>query len=118
MTTTQRITTQTRGNWPGKAALPKRERQSTKFDEIVKSRTPYIVTRTTQASKWDAVFKGVQEGDCFEMQPEDVARGEQALRKFLEKNGIEGIVRRRTRCEDGKGRVWLLKVLKPKGGAA
>lgn len=107
--------TKTRGNWPGK---PPRVHTAANIDAIVKTRAPYTGTRVTAGSKWDHVFQGAREGDCFECPPEETARVERALRMWLKKYGIEGIVRRQSKSEDGKGRVWLLKVLKPKGGAA
>lgn len=112
------VHTQLRGPWPGHPMKDQPTRQGNKtanLDAIVKTRAPYSGTRVSQGSKWDELFQGASEGDCWEMPPEETARAERALRQWLKKAGIDGIVRRRSRCEDGKGRVWLYKVLKPRG---
>jgi hypothetical protein len=113
--------TQLRGNFPGhtpkaetvkKPAKKKAAPASTNFAAIKRTRAPYKPPKYTGPSKWADLFQGAKEGDCWEMQPEDCPRAEIALRKWLEKNEIKGIIRRNAKCDDGKGRVWLLKVLK------
>jgi hypothetical protein len=107
--------TQLRGNFPGhtpKARKPSKPRETADIASIVKTRDPYTGERVSDGSKWDEVFRGCKEGDCFVMPPEETARTERALRKWLEREKINAIVRRQSKGEDGKGRVWLLKVLK------
>lgn len=111
---TETVKTAVRGNFPKKEPRPACKVNT---ETIVKTRAPYTGGRSTPEGKWEALFRGATEGDCFEMAPEDTTRAEAALRTWMRKKGIEGIVRRKSRCEDGKGRVWLLKVFKKVGAA-
>lgn len=102
--------TKTRGPWPGKEP---RKNTVANMDAIVKTQTPYQGGRPQQGSKWEALFQGVKPGDCFEMPPAEVARAERALRRYLLDKGYTSrdfIVRRRETCDDGVGRVWLVKL--------
>ena len=104
------IKTKTRGAWPGKE-----KRQHTPLDlaAVVKCRDPYKPERVINKHKYDELFAGVQEGDCFRVPGGDRERSAlaRALRVYLKRIGVEGIVRQEGRTEDGVGRVWLVKVI-------
>lgn len=80
--------------------------------EIVKkTRAPYMPPRVNRfKSKYDDLFAGCKEGDCWETTLEDVGKLEKALVTWLKRNKIEGIVKRNSKCPDGVARVWLYKV--------
>jgi len=84
---------------------------------IEKCRDPYDHVRVVKQQKYDALFAGIKEGDCFRVSGGPAERGAlaRALRVYLESNGIEGIVRQNGRTEDGIGRVWLVKIVGRKG---
>lgn len=98
-----------RGPWP---KIPKKPQVLTDFNAIKKTRDPYQTSKTREMGKWDKLFQGISEGDCFVMPTEEVARASSALRKWLKTNDIDGLIRQRSKCEDGQGRVWLYKILK------
>ena len=95
---------------------------------IVKCNDPYQPERVVNTHKWDQLFEGVKEGDCFRVHGTENQLGAtaRALRMYLKRKGIEGIVRQQARTKDGIGRVWLVKIIShttirgnwPKGEAA
>lgn len=87
---------------------------------IEKCNDPYTHERKSQQSKYDELFAGVKEGDCFRVYGghEERTALARALRVYLQKNGINGLVRQNGRTEDGIGRVWFFKDLGRKGGEA
>lgn len=112
------------GNWPGVPQVEKKERKQHKpnapvdLSTVAKTRAPYVSPNTGQlVSKYDALFKGVQEGDCFECPPEKTANLSKALDTYIKKHKIDGVIKQNSRCDDGKGRVWLYKVYKAKAAA-
>jgi hypothetical protein len=105
---------------PKKAPKPKpapRPRTPLDLGGIEKCSDPYDHVRVVKQQKYDALFAGVNEGDCFKVPGGEAERSAlaRALRVYLERRGIEGIVRQNGRCEDGIGRVWLLKIVGRKG---
>lgn len=71
--------------------------------------TPYPKRRTT-GSKYDADFDRLQVDQCVRCDPKEVATTSNALRKYLERKGREGLmVRQVAKCDDGYARIWLLK---------
>jgi len=118
------MNTQLRGNFPGQPTAPKkppRQNAVANIDAIVKTQAPYVGTRPDMGSKWAALFDGVKAGDCFEMPSEETARAERALRMYLTKKGYTSrdyVIRRRCTCEDGLGRVWVIKLFAPMKVAA
>lgn len=106
--------------FPGKALKPKQVKRPLQLDNVTKCRDPYTAERVIRQHKYDQLFAGVREGDCFRIQGDAVARSAlaRALRGYLKRNGIEGIVRQSGRTEDGIGRVWLVKIVKRPGPAA
>jgi len=117
------MNTQIRGNFPGhtKPAPQVRVHTPANIDAIVKTQTPYVGTRPDMGSKWAALFDGVKAGDCFEMPSEETARADRALRQYLSKKGYTSrdyVIRRRSTCEDGLGRVWVIKLFTPMKVAA
>ena len=81
---------------------------------VKRTAAPYQPTRVVNKHKYDELFAGLKEGDCFEIPGGDSAALSalaRAMRVYLQRQGIEGIVRQQGRTADGVGRVWLLKVL-------
>lgn len=82
--------------------------------KIVKCDDPYAPQRVVNTHKWDQLFAGVKEGDCFRVpdgDPLTLSATARALRVHLKRNGINGIVRQQARTADGIGRVWLVKIV-------
>ena len=85
---------------------------------VKKTKAPYMPPRVDRfKSKYDDLFQGASEGDCWETNTEDVGKLEKALSTWLKRNKIEGIVRRNAHCPDGVARVWLYKVYGLKAAA-
>lgn len=100
--------------FPGKTPKPKQVKRPVQLDNVTRCRDPYTAERVIRQHKYDELFAGVQEGDCFRIKGDAVARSAlaRALRGYLKRQGIEGIVRQSGRTDDGIGRVWLLKIVK------
>lgn len=118
------IKTQLNGPWPGVIKMEKKPRKPpspekpVNFDIIKKTSAPYIPPRTgVVKSKYDELFSGCKEGDCWETSAEDVSKLEKALNTWLKRNNIEGIVKRNAHCPDGIARVWLYKVMQHRKAA-
>src|SRR5574343_1265107 len=116
--------TQINGFWPGVTQVEKKERKQHKpnapvdLATVKKTRAPYTPANTgNKESKYETLFRGVQEGDCFECPPEKTANLSKALDTYLKKNKIDGMIKQNSRCDDGKGRVWLYKVFGPRKAA-
>lgn len=118
-----KMQTKIRGSFPGHVQpAPKvREYTPANIEAITKTQAPYTPARPDQGSKWAALFEGVKPGDCFETPPAETARTERALRVYLSKLGYTSrdyVIRRRSTCEDGMGRVWVVKMYAPMKAAA
>lgn len=103
--------TKLRGNFPGKQPKTK---TPVDLSAVKKTRTPYQPDRVINQHKYDDLFGGVQEGDCFELpggESTELSALARALRVYLKRNGVNGIVRQSGRTPDGIGRVWFLKRL-------
>lgn len=87
---------------------------------VEKCSDPYMPERKSVQSKYEELFAGVKEGDCFRVHGGNDERTAlaRALRVYLEKSGIKGLVRQNGRTDDGIGRVWFYKDLSKKGGQA
>lgn len=71
--------------------------------------TPYPKRRTV-GSKYDALFSALEPDQCVKCDPANTNSVSNALRKWLEVHGKSGYrVRHIVKCEDGFGRVWLLR---------
>lgn len=71
--------------------------------------TPYPKRRVI-GSKYDQTFSDLEPGQCVKCEPERTNSVSNALRKWLENHDKKGFrVRHIVRCEDGYGRVWLLR---------
>ncbi|MGS1116906.1 hypothetical protein [Castellaniella sp. UC4442_H9] len=71
--------------------------------------TPYP-TRRKVGSKYDEVFAALLPGQCVKCDSAKTNSISQALRKWLEAHGKTGYrVRHIVKCDDGAGRVWLLR---------
>lgn len=113
------IKTQLNGPWPG-VKVDKQPKLNNPVDlnTVKKTRTPYIVPRVDkQGKKYDELFSGVKEGDCFECPPNQAANVSKALRVYCKNKKIDGVIKQNSRCDDGKGRVWLYKVYGLKAAA-
>ncbi len=100
--------------FPGKAPKPKREKKEIDLSGIEKCRDPYAPERIVNQHKYDAIFAGLAEGDCFRVPggSKELSAFSRGLRCYMKRIGMNGIVRQQGRTADGIGRVWLLKVLK------
>lgn len=106
--------------FPGKQPKPKQVKRPLALDKVTKCRDPYQAERVVRQHKYDELFAGVREGDCFRVDGDSVALSAlaRALRGYLVRQGIEGIVRQSGRTDDGIGRVWLVKIIKRNGAKA
>jgi hypothetical protein len=102
--------TKIKGNWPGK---PRKEYKAIDISKVEKCNDPYKPGRVVTLHKYEAMFYGVKEGDCFRVPGgnKEVSAVALALRHYLKRHQINGIVRQKSVCDDGIGRVWLIKVL-------
>lgn len=101
----------------GKSAFPGKAKAAKKpvdLSTVTKCRDPYQPQRVINRHKYDELFAGVKEGDCFAVKdsPETLGAVSRALRLYLKRQGIEGIVRQQSNTADGIGRVWLVKIVK------
>ena len=83
---------------------------------VEKCSDPYNPERASQQAKYDELFAGVKEGDCFRVHGGNKERTAlaRALRVYLDRNKIKGLVRQNGRTKDGIGRVWFFKELDKK----
>lgn len=102
------------GSWPKMEKKPRKPPAPEKpvnFSLIKKTKAPYIMPRTgVIKSKYEELFSGCQEGDCWETTADDVGKIEKALVTWLKRNNIDGMVKRNSHCPDGVARVWLWKI--------
>jgi hypothetical protein len=100
--------------FPGKAPKPKRSYKDLDLSVVKKTRDPYKPERVINEHKYDDLFAGVQEGDCFTVDgsASDLSALARALRLYMARHRIEGLVRQQKQSADGLGRVWLLRVFK------
>lgn len=76
---------------------------------------PYKSSRTTQASKYDAIFSELKPNQRLVCPAGSGSKLSSALKKWLNKKGYQSpLIRARERCEDGNGGVWWLQEEKPK----
>lgn len=70
---------------------------------------PYTGPRPPHISKYQALFDQLEIGQCLVL-PEGVSvqSVQAALAKHVRRNHLPATVRMRSKCEDGKARVWLL----------
>lgn len=96
-------------------AKPKTSYHALDVSRIKKTRTPYKPVRVVAHRKYDELFSGIKEGDCFEVDGDirELSALARALRAYLDRHDIKGIVRQASQTEDGIKRVWLLRVLRP-----
>lgn len=103
--------------FPGKAPKVKK---ALDLSGIVKCRDQYRPERVITQHKYDAMFAGLREGDCFRVPGGscELSAFSRALRCYLKREGIDGIVRQQGRTDDGIGRVWLVKIIRRRGAEA
>lgn len=70
---------------------------------------PYPGMKRNTGSKYEEVFTKLKPGQCVVCSPDDTNRISAALRKYHENRNAHPIVRSIAKCEDGKGRVWLIR---------
>lgn len=98
--------------FPGKVTPQPAKKKSVDLAGIEKCRDPYTPERVINKHKYDQLFEGIKEGDCFKVPGGDRERSalSRALRLYLKRHNIDGIVRQEGRTADGIGRVWLIRV--------
>lgn len=96
--------------WPHKKALTKK---AVVVEEVQKCNDPYKPERVVLRHKYDELFDGVKEGDCFRC-PDEKTMGaiSRALRMYFKRNGWDGIVRQQLQTADGIPRVWAVKIFR------
>lgn len=105
--------------FPGKAPRPKAVYQDLPVESVQRCRDPYTPERVVLHHKWDAMFAGLQEGDCFKLRAggvKELSALARALREYMRRHGLDGLVRQSMRTADGVGRVWCLKLWAAKKG--
>jgi hypothetical protein len=107
------VQTKFAGRNPFKPKPEPKPRTPLDLARVVKCRDPYKPDRVVKEHKYKQLFAGVEEGDCFRVTggSTELSALARALRLYLKKHGIDGIVRQQGRTEDGIGRVWLVKVV-------
>jgi hypothetical protein len=100
--------------WPGKPPKPVNVKRPVDLSIVTRCNDPYTAERVVRQHKYDEMFEGVKEGDCFRIDADAVTRSAvaRALRLYLKRQGVEGIVRQSGRTDDGIGRVWLVKIVR------
>ena len=97
--------------WPGKKAATK---QAVDLAAVKKCADPYKPERVILRRKYDELFDGVKEGDCFRCPDEQtVSAVARALRMHIKRQGWDGVVRQQARTDDGIARVWVVRIIKP-----
>ena len=72
-----------------------------------------VVSRYSGPGKYDDIFRRLTIGQCIKCEPQWADKLGQALRTYLAKNNRPGRVKTSRNYEkDGKGRVWLLPVVR------
>jgi hypothetical protein len=75
--------------------------------------TPYQPEgRRSIASKYTRLFSKLSEGQCIVCEPKETGSVRAALQKHYKNRKAHPIIRTISHCEDGKGRVWLVKLEK------
>lgn len=88
----------------------------TDITKIKITNDPYTGPRAKTVGKYHALFESLKIGQCLVLPVGvSVQSVQAALAKHVKRNGINAVVRMRSKCEDGKARVWLLEA-KPKFG--
>lgn len=96
--------------WPHKKPGTKKE---VNLSAIQKCVDPYQPERVVLRHKYDEMFAGVREGDCFRCPDElTMAALARALRNYIKRQGWTGVVRQNAKNADGICRVWALKIFK------
>lgn len=99
-------------SFPGKSPATK---TTVDLSKIVKTREVYAPNRVINKHKYDELFEGIQEGDCFQVaSPEALSATARALRLYLVRQGWDGVVRQTALTKDGIPRVWCVKIFKDK----
>lgn len=107
------VTKLAKSPFPGKPPKPKTAYQSLPLENVIKCRDAYKPERVVLQHKYDQMFAGVAEGDCFKLKEggvKELSALARALREYMKRHGLEGIVRQSMRTDDGVGRVWVLKL--------
>ena len=103
-----------------KAPFPGKQKmayQSIDTSKVKRCRDPYQPERVVQRHKYDELFAGLKEGDCYRVEEGGVqalSALARAMRCYMKRHGIDGIVRQSSKTDDGIPRVWLVKTIKPK----
>ena len=100
---------------------PAAKRKTTRAIEIdpdllkVETDTP-VPRRSPNGNKYLTVFARMKPGHCIRCEPREVGPISNVLRKAIEMGRLTGLkgckVITRMRCEDGHGRVWVVKAEK------
>lgn len=98
--------------FPGKSPATK---TTVDLSKIVKTREVYAPKRVINKHKYDELFEGVEEGDCYQCPDElTLSALARALRLYLKRQGWTGVVRQTSLTKDGIPRVWCVKIFKDK----
>lgn len=111
---TNEIKTEIRGAFPGKEKKPPKPSKKVNLSAVKITKEPYNPAREVEHRKYDELFANIVEGDCVTCDPADVDGIDRALRMHLKRKGVDAVVRRKTHSGDGRGRVWLYRILRPK----
>jgi len=96
--------------WPGKKPIVHKQ---VNLDLVKKTNDQYKPQRVILKHKYDELFSGAKEGDCFRCPDEaTMCALARALRSYFKRKGIPVIVRQQLLTEDRIPRVWLVKFLK------
>lgn len=85
-----------------------RKVDSIDVDLLVIENTPMPSQVRRSNNKYEPIFSKLKPGQCIRCEPSERNSIANALRKWVERKGLECTVRGIDRCEDGHGRVWLV----------
>ena len=87
----------------------KKPPEYTPVDGLSITSDPLPARRTLPNLKYEAVFKRLKPGQSVKCEPQHVGRIASALRKHMERSGIDGHIKTVMRYpSDQMGRVWML----------
>jgi hypothetical protein len=80
---------------------------------VVEHSTPLPRLRSSKSTKYGPVFGKLKPGSCIRCEPKETSPISNVLRKAMEQGKYPAIkgckVITRMRCDDGHGRVWVVK---------
>lgn len=87
----------------------KQKRKDVPADSLQIEDTPWPGVIRSTASKYQHLFEAMRSGQCIACNSSESSAIAAAMRKHFKSRGRNPIIRTQSKCEDGKGRVWLIR---------